>query len=1307
MKKSFLIAALVVVCVALFAQTANQTAVSTHIYPGLDTNNVFTGPDQFILGVGVGPANFSKLGAPVNGHIIYCADCAQVTPCAGNGNGAIAEAINGAWACAGGANAGTITGVLTQAGSGLAGGSLMGSPAISLYLNCLAGQIEQWSGTAWVCSSAGVGTLTGIQTPAGSGLSGGGTTGSPSITMRTDCGANQSEEWTGTQWICFIPGTTTGVFTAVGSGLQGGTGNPGEAIISLLQTCGTSQILQWNGSAWVCASPASGSIPTNSAGQSITGNGSATAVATSTFIDGSAPGLPGGGTDPFAAIGGCGGVDWAVGTNYWLSGYINSAGIAEPCNLIINSPMVPITVHVGASHYLMAQDTEILIENAPGTDIECDGAILDWSASAPNPGVVSITGGSVSSTATVSGGTLSNLIQYVGDRLIVAGVVVGTITGGDSTHFFLAANYSGTTITNAAYNVIGGSTQDHIIIQNSPGTKLRGCTVMGDVFVAGGNTTGHNCINVIASDGAVIQNDALYQCGSQGVSITNSNDTYTNDLIVAQSSGSGWALGATIPPMASSTVTLSGTTATIGFSTSILNLIFPGMKISVAGFTSTHAAMNCPGCTITAVGGSSVTYTATSSGSFSGVSDTNGTVTVLPFLNNVVDGVWALDANISPGSHIGNYAINVSSSGYYGALKGVTISNWHVDNNVACTLNGTTCTGDGVTHVCNTNAPDSQPLGPSSTGSCGTGGLQVTNNVTDYDIGHGSCRNTYAECTAEGGQRWTLHDIECFRGHVDQFGTPLDNGSGCWAEYAAQPGLMTGFTVHDVRFAGSGYGGTIQNGQNAVDNNVVADGDVHDLVSFADTIPTQLSLNGAMTSGSAVLSTTPDTNFALGIVGATITVAGAGPSGGLLTATVLSRSSSSSVTLSAVNSSGGNVTGAQVIRTMQNSLAGIALKNNSPVGCNGFDGTISITGTAVTGVGTTFNAATDNGIVLKIGATSYGAFTVTNTTSGTVATAAGNVSNSAYTLQRQCKWTITDTSFHDLDLTNTHTQWATSSLTVLAQPLDIYVAGPEGWSGLTPQGTRALQVPGGFDSYNAAYLKQIPNAPSGGTGANLLVKIGGSGLVTALTTDTSGIVGICTSQCGTASAFAQAIVAWAAIVPCQFDGTPTATHWVQISSSVAGNCTDAGSTRPTAGQILGRVISQSSGTIWNIDLETEDIPPATTNTPTTLTDGSTVTWATTGGSASSTLLFTVHSGTRTLNLTGLTSGAFYSIALQQDGTGGEGLLIPAGNCSGGNFKVAGGGAGLVSLTNAANAIDTLNIWFVSGVCLVNVAHNYN
>ena len=78
---------------------------------------------------------------------------------------------------------GTITGVTTASGSGLSGGGSTGNLNLSLVNNCAANQVLQWNGSAWACSSAGTGTITGVT--AGTDLTGGGATGNVTLNIDT------------------------------------------------------------------------------------------------------------------------------------------------------------------------------------------------------------------------------------------------------------------------------------------------------------------------------------------------------------------------------------------------------------------------------------------------------------------------------------------------------------------------------------------------------------------------------------------------------------------------------------------------------------------------------------------------------------------------------------------------------------------------------------------------------------------------------------------------------------------------------------------------------------------------------------------------------------------------------------------------------------------------------------------------------------------------------------------------------------------------------------------------------------------
>jgi len=80
--------------------------------------------------------------------------------------------------------AGTITGITTAAGSGLIGGGTTGTLTLSLLNTCSINQTLQWNGSAWVCATAaGGGTITGVT--AGTDLTGGGTTGNVTLNLDT------------------------------------------------------------------------------------------------------------------------------------------------------------------------------------------------------------------------------------------------------------------------------------------------------------------------------------------------------------------------------------------------------------------------------------------------------------------------------------------------------------------------------------------------------------------------------------------------------------------------------------------------------------------------------------------------------------------------------------------------------------------------------------------------------------------------------------------------------------------------------------------------------------------------------------------------------------------------------------------------------------------------------------------------------------------------------------------------------------------------------------------------------------------
>lgn len=104
----------------------------------------------------------------------------------------------------------------------------------------------------------------------------------------------------------------------------------------------------------------------------------------------------------------------------------------------------------------------------------------------------------------------------------------------------------------------------------------------------------------------------------------------------------------------------------------------------------------------------------------------------------------------------------------------------------------------------------------------------------------------------------------------------------------------------------------------------------------------------------------------------------------------------------------------------------------------------------------------------------------------------------------------------------------------------------------------------------------VANAASTGTTVNKLASLTGAPSTAVITTAgaTGGVVGLVTSGAGTTGS---ASIQVEGIANCAFDGGTTAGDYVQISSSVNGDCTDAGSTYPTSGYVAGRVLITHSG----------------------------------------------------------------------------------------------------------------------------------
>jgi hypothetical protein len=127
--------------------------------------------------------------------------------------------------------------------------------------------------------------------------------------------------------------------------------------------------------------------------------------------------------------------------------------------------------------------------------------------------------------------------------------------------------------------------------------------------------------------------------------------------------------------------------------------------------------------------------------------------------------------------------------------------------------------------------------------------------------------------------------------------------------------------------------------------------------------------------------------------------------------------------------------------------------------------------------------------------------------------------------------------------------------------------------GPTINGTQIVDSPGTYyvGSGTTAVVGDLVYLTTGSAGTILINPAGNQ----------SGIIGIATSLPSASTVNVQQ----SGTAFCNFDGAATAPNYVQASSSVNGDCHDAGASYPSSGQVLGRILTNiGSAGVTGIDL---------------------------------------------------------------------------------------------------------------------------